>query len=172
MSNMSNPNPSNSSPLYASACANQERKEEYICRFCESQEGIISSVVERNKGEKKKEKKKNMHEKKLNNNTLVLFLVDAVVLPYRDTRNRESQERRRGDGSIVLTRTPGLIRGLTRRIARRVLHLLGVAGRVEIVELGLCGFGEVREQCVGEGVGIDGSGDGVADGSAQTVEET
>lgn len=113
-----------------------------------------------------------MHEKKLNNNTLVLLLVDAVVLPHRDTRNRESQERRRSDSTVVLTCTPGQVRSLTRRIARRVLHLLGVTGRVEVVELGLGGLGEIREQCIGEGVGVDGGGDGVADGSAQTVEET
>lgn len=114
-----------------------------------------------------------MHEEqKLHNNTLVLLLVNAVVLPHRDARNRQRQEGRCCDGSVVLTRTPGDVCRLTGRVARRVLHLLGVTGRVEVVELGLGGLGEVREQRVGEGVSVDGGGDSVADGSAETVEET
>lgn len=67
--------------------------------------------------------------------------------------------------------TPGVVGRFTRRTAHRVFHLRGVSAIVQLESLRLHVGGELGAQRIGEGVGVDGGSDGVADCTAETVEE-
>lgn len=96
----------------------------------------------------------------LKKSTLVLLPVDAVVLPDSNGRNSEDEDGCGGNTVVLLVLAIGVVDCVSDLTSNRVGHLSGVSSEVNGSHVGLSTCGKRRLECIGEGVGVDGSTDG------------
>jgi len=104
--------------------------------------------------------------------TLILLLADIIVLPHGHSRDQKGQNTGRGNAVHPLGVTPGVNGGITKNRSHGVGRLGTDSIVVDLSGVALEIIRQMAGKCAHEGVVVDRSRDSIANGTADTGEQT